>query len=93
MACWPQARSSPPYLTAVIMTRHTQTERAFAVLMAVVAAGLMRALGFNDRCRAFSTLSAIVAKPRHLGAFRWAERTLVILGGGVLGLMTGKTTA
>ncbi len=80
-------------LTAVNMTRLTRIELAFAVLMAAASAGLMLALGFNDRKRGFAILSAIGAKPAQLGAFLWAEGALVIIGGSVLGLALGGIIA
>ena len=80
-------------LTAVNMTSLTRIELAFAVLMAAASAGLMLALGFHDRKRGFAILAAIGAKPAQLGAFLWAEGGLVILGGSVLGLVTGGIIA
>ena len=80
-------------LTAVNMDALTRIELAFAVLMAMAAAGLMLALGFRDRQRGFAILTAIGAKPRQLGAFLWAEGVLVIAGGIVLGLAAGTVIA
>jgi putative ABC transport system permease protein len=80
-------------LTSVNLTSLTRIELAFAVLMAASAAGLMLALGFNDRRRSFAILSAIGAKRTQLGAFLWSEGALVFLGGSVLGLLSGIVTA
>jgi putative ABC transport system permease protein len=80
-------------LTSVNLTSLTRIELAFAVLMAASAAGLMLALGFNDRRRSFAILTAIGAKRTQLGAFLWSEGALVFLGGSVLGLLSGIVTA
>lgn len=80
-------------LTAVNLTSLTRIELAFAVVMAASAAGLMLALGFNDRRRSFAILTAIGAKRAQLGAFLWSEGALVVLGGCVLGLASGIMTA
>ncbi len=80
-------------LTSVNLGSLTRIELAFAVLMAASAAGLMLALGFNDRTRTFAILRAIGAKPAQLGAFYWSEGALVILGGSVLGLFSGTIIA
>ncbi len=52
-------------------------------------AGLMLDLGCNDRKRGFAILAAIGAKRAQLGAFRWSEGVLVIVGGAVFGMLTG----
>ncbi|MEO8242739.1 MAG: ABC transporter permease [bacterium] len=80
-------------LTAVNMTSLTRIELAFASVMAAASAGLMLALGFDDRKRGFAILAAIGAKPRQLGAFLWAEGTLVIMGGGIFGIALGSIIA
>ncbi len=80
-------------LTSVNLGSLTRIELAFAILMAASAAGLMLILGLNDRKRTFAILRAIGAKPAQLGAFYWSEGALVILGGSVLGLMSGTTVA
>ncbi len=80
-------------LTSVNLTSLTRIELGFAVLMAAAAAGVMLALGFNDRRRSFAILTAIGAKPAQLGAFLWSEGLLVIFGGCVLGLASGAVTA
>lgn len=80
-------------LTAVDLSSLTQIELAFAIIMAASAAGLMLALGLNDRKRNFAILAAIGAKPHQLGAFLWSEGALVVLGGIVLGLFSGTVTA
>lgn len=80
-------------LTAVDLSSLTRIELAFAVIMAASAAGLMLALGLNDRKRNFAILAAIGAKPHQLGSFLWSEGVLVVLGGIVLGLFSGTVTA
>lgn len=80
-------------LTSVNLTSLTRIELAFAVLMAASAAGLMLALGFNDRRRSFAILTAIGAKRSQLGGFLWSEGALVFLGGSLLGLLSGIPTA
>ena len=80
-------------LTSVNLASLTRIELAFAVLMAAAAAGLMLALGFNERKRSFAILAAIGAKRAQLGAFLWSEGVLVILGGSVFGVLTGTITA
>ena len=80
-------------LTSVNLTSLTRIELTFAVLMAASAAGVMLALGFNDRKRGFAILAVIGARPAQLAAFLWSEAVLVILGGLVLGLLSGTITA
>jgi putative ABC transport system permease protein len=80
-------------LTAVDLSSLTRIELAFAVIMAAAAAGLMLALGFNDRKRNFAILAAIGARPHQLGAFLWSEGALVVWGGIALGLFSGGVTA
>lgn len=53
-------------LTSVNLTSLTRIELAFAVLMSASAAGLMLALGFNDRCRSFAILTATLRCKPHL---------------------------
>lgn len=80
-------------LTSVNLASLTTIELAFAVLMAAASAGLMLALGFNDRRRAFAILTAIGARPRQLRAFLWAEGGLVFWLGSLLGLLIGTIVA
>lgn len=80
-------------LTAVDLSGLTAIELAFALGMAVAAAGLMLGLGFLDRRRSFAILTAIGAKPRQLAAFLWGEGLLVAVGGLVFGLLSGLTMA
>ncbi len=80
-------------LTSINLTGLTRIELAFALLMASSAAGVMLALGFNERKRSFAILTAIGAKRGQLGAFLWAEGVMVALGGTVFGLLTGVSTA
>ena len=80
-------------LTSVNLTGLTRIELTFALLMAASAAGVMLALGFNERRRSFAILAAIGAKRGQLAAFLWAEGVLMILGGMVFGLLTGVLTS
>ena len=80
-------------LTAVNLGSLTAIELVFAVLMAGASAGLMLALGFNDRRRAFAVLAAIGAKPAQLRGFLWAEGGVVFAIGGTLGLVVGTAVA
>ena len=80
-------------LTAVNLSSLTAIELAFAVLMAAASAGLMLALGFSDRQRAFAILTAVGAKPNQLRGFLWAEGGLVFALGSVLGIAVGTIVA
>lgn len=80
-------------LTAVNLAGLTNIELAFAVAMAGAAAGLMLALGFLERRRNFTILSAIGAKPSQLGSFLWSEGLVILAGGLVFGLISGFVTA
>lgn len=80
-------------LTAVNMSGLARIEFAFALVMAAAAAGLMLALGFNDRRRDFAILTAIGARPRQLSAFLGAEGLLVVSGGIFFGTGTGFVAA
>lgn len=80
-------------LTALDLSGLTAIELAFALGMAVAAAGLMLGLGFLDRRRSFAILTAIGAKPHQLAAFLWGEGLLVAVGGLVFGLLSGLTMA
>jgi len=80
-------------LTAVDLRGLTRIELGFSVLMAAAAAGLMLALGFAERRRAFAILDAIGARPPQLAAFVWSEGLVIIVGGLVFGLISGTLTA
>ncbi|MBI1219887.1 MAG: FtsX-like permease family protein [Rhodobacteraceae bacterium] len=80
-------------LTAVNLSSLTAIELVFAVLMAAASAGLMLALGFNDRRRAFAILAAVGAKPAQLRGFLWAEGGVVFGIGSALGLAVGAVVA
>lgn len=80
-------------LTAVDLRGLTAIELAFALIMAIVSAGLMLALGFIDRSRDYAILNAIGVKPAQLAAFLWSEAAIILLGGLTFGLVTGVITA
>ena len=69
--------------------RLTRIELAFAVLIAAAAAGLMLALGFEDRRRAFAVLSAIGARARTTGGLPAGRGR----AGAVGGLCSASVTA
>lgn len=49
----------------------------------------MLGLGLADRQRSFAILTALGAKPRQLGAFVWSEAAVVLVGGCVIGILSG----
>ena len=76
-------------LTAVSLSGLTRIELAFAVALTAAGAGLVLALGLEERRRTLAIASALGATSRQLGAFVWSEAGLVLagglIGGGVLG--------
>lgn len=76
-------------LTAIDLSGLTRLELAFAVIMAIAASGLMLVLGFNERRRTFAIAHALGADSRQLSSFVWAESIFVLLGGAVLGALSG----
>lgn len=72
-------------LTAVELSGLTKVELGFALLLAAASTGLVLALGFAERRRAFGIASALGASSRQLGAFAWSEAGFVAAGGLVLG--------
>jgi putative ABC transport system permease protein len=80
-------------LTAVDLAGLTRLELGFALLMAAASVGLVLGLGLADRQRSFAILIALGAKPHQVGAFIWSEAALVLLGGGVIGLLSGGMVA
>ncbi|MEO7198029.1 MAG: FtsX-like permease family protein, partial [Solirubrobacterales bacterium] len=68
-------------LTAVELSGLTKVELAFALVLAAASTGLVLALGFSERRRAFAIASALGARSRQLGAFAWSEATFVTIGG------------
>jgi len=80
-------------LTSVDLSGLTRIELTFAILIAAAAAGLMLALGFEDRKRAFAILTAVGAKPRQLASFLRAEGVLIAAGGIAFGVVYGVLAA
>ncbi|HEY8297412.1 MAG TPA: ABC transporter permease [Candidatus Baltobacteraceae bacterium] len=76
-------------LTAIDLHGLTAIELIFAVLFVAASTGLLLALGFTERLRAFAILSAIGAKDRQLGAFLWSEAALVVVAGAAFGIVLG----
>ena len=76
-------------LTAIDLSGLTRLELIFAVIMAVMASGLMLVLGFAERRRTFAIQHALGARPNQLAAFVWSEAVVVTVGGLALGAVTG----
>ena len=57
------------------------------------ATGLALFLSFSERRRAFTILSALGAKQRHLAAFMWSEAVTILVGGGLVGICVGSLVA
>jgi putative ABC transport system permease protein len=76
-------------LTAADLTGLTRVELVFALVLAVGASGLVLALGWIERRRAFAIASALGARRRQLAIFAWAEAAFVTLGGLLAGAAIG----
>lgn len=76
-------------LTSVDLHGLTTIELVFALLLVVGSAGLVLALGMNERRRNLVVLRALGARPRHIRAFVWSEALLVLAGGLFLGTLLG----
>jgi putative ABC transport system permease protein len=76
-------------LTAIDLSGLTRLELAFAVIMAVMASGLMLVLGFAERRRSFAIVHALGARPNQLAGFVWSEAVFVTAGGAILGGISG----
>jgi putative ABC transport system permease protein len=87
------ARLIESSLTAVDLRALTSIELAFAVFLATAATGLILALGFAERSRTMTILSALGAKPSEIGSFLWSEALLLLLGGILFGSMMGVAVA
>ena len=72
-------------LTAVDLAGLTRIELGFALVLVMVATGLVLALGVAERRRTFAVASALGAKARHVGTFVWSESAYVALAGLLLG--------
>ena len=87
------SRTISSSLTAVDLRGLTRLELIFALILVTGAAGLVLALGLNERKRTFTILAAIGAKQRELGAFLWSEGLLILIGGGAVGTGLGLAIA
>jgi len=76
-------------LTSIDLRGLTLVELSFSLLMVVAVTGLILALGFADRRRAFAIMTALGARPRQVAAFVVAEASIVLAFGAVLGLALG----
>lgn len=76
-------------LTAVDLAGLTRVELAFALLLALTAAGVLLALGFAERRRTLTLARILGARPRQVGGFVWTEVGVVGVGGTVLGGFLG----
>jgi putative ABC transport system permease protein len=76
-------------LTAVNLRGLTTLELSFAVLLVASASGLILALGLAERKKTFATLMVLGARTKHLGAFVGSEGLTIMIGGALLGSITG----
>jgi putative ABC transport system permease protein len=80
-------------LTAVDLAGLTRVELAYALVLAIAAAGLVLGLGLSQRRRAFAIITALGARPRQVAAFARAEAASLAVLGGVLGAAGGWVLA
>jgi putative ABC transport system permease protein len=73
-------------LTAVDLAGLTRVELAFALVLAVAAAGLVLALAQAERRSDLTTIAALGARRRQLGAFVRADAVVVVTLGTLLGV-------
>lgn len=76
-------------LTSVSLRGLTRIELIFALALAATGAGLVLALGLEERRRTLAIASALGAKPRQLASFVWSEAGLILTGGLLGGLALG----
>jgi putative ABC transport system permease protein len=72
-------------LTAVSLRGLTRVELLFAVGLAAAGAGLVLALGLEERRRTLAIVAALGARRPQLGAFVWSEAVVMLGAGGVAG--------
>ncbi|MEY2448810.1 MAG: putative transport system permease protein [Acidimicrobiaceae bacterium] len=72
-------------LTAVDLGGLTRIELGFALVLVIVATGLVLALGVAERRRTFAIASALGARARHIASFVWSESAYVTIAGLLLG--------
>jgi putative ABC transport system permease protein len=80
-------------LTAVDLASLTRVELAYALVLAIAAAGLVLGLGLSQRRRSFAIITALGARPRQVAAFARAEAASLAVLGGVLGAAGGWVLA
>ncbi|MEY2422725.1 MAG: putative transport system permease protein [Acidimicrobiaceae bacterium] len=78
-------------LTAVDLGGLTRIELGFALVLVMVATGLVLALGVAERRRTFAIASALGARTRHIASFVWSESAYVTLAGLLLGVILAWT--
>ena len=80
-------------LTAVDLAGLTRVELAYALVLAIAAAGLVLGLGLSQRRRSFAIITALGGRPRQVAAFARAEAASLAALGGVLGAAGGWVLA
>ena len=78
-------------LTAVDLAGLTRIELGFALVLVMVATGLVLALGVAERKRTFAIASVLGARARHVASFVWSESAYVTLAGLALGAVLAWT--
>ena len=76
-------------LTAVSLHGLTRLELGFALGLVAAGAGLVLALGLEERRRTLAIATTLGATPRQLGAFVWGEAGLILGGGLLMGGLLG----
>jgi putative ABC transport system permease protein len=82
-------RSARSSLTAVSLRGLTRIEMSWAAALAAGGAGLVLAVGLEERRRTLAIASALGARPRQLGAFVWSEAFVMLVGGAMSGAALG----
>ncbi|RTL78217.1 MAG: ABC transporter permease [Bradyrhizobiaceae bacterium] len=80
-------------LTAVDLRKLTAIELSFAVLLVAGATGLVLSLGFAERRRAATILSALGATSADIRKFAQAEAAIILVAGAVCGFILGESVA
>jgi len=80
-------------LTSISLAGLTRIELTSAILLVIVATGLILALGLADRRRSFAILSTLGASKRDMSAFIWSEGALMLVIGLVAGGALGAAIA
>lgn len=80
-------------LTAVDLRKLTAIELSFAVLLVAGATGLVLSLGFAERNRAATILSALGATSADIRRFSQAEAAIILIAGSACGFILGEAVA